>query len=115
MPDDKAAPTLTWQADTTHPEQAKKIREALRRVLDPEIGLSIVQLGLVREVTIAEEGILLRMVLTTPFCPYGPALIEMARSRVEEALGLKTRVKLAPEIWRPSMMEGGAGEAWGLF
>jgi metal-sulfur cluster biosynthetic enzyme len=115
MADEKAAPKLTWQVDTTHPEQAQKIREALRQVVDPELGLSIVELGLVREVTVAEEGILLRMILTTPFCPYGPALIEMARSRIEQALGLTTRVDLAPEMWTPSMMEGGAAEAWGLL
>ena len=55
------------------------------------------------------------MILTTPFCPYGPALLEMTRSKVEEAAGLPARIELGMDIWDPSLMEEGAGAAWGLY
>ena len=48
-------------------------------LVDPEIGMSIIQLGLVRDVSIENDIAHMQMLLTTPFCPYGPALIEMTR------------------------------------
>jgi metal-sulfur cluster biosynthetic enzyme len=104
-----------WEADSTHPELAEKLREALRQVIDPEIGLSIIELGLVREVSIGEEAVELKMILTTPFCPYGPAMVEMTRKKAEEAAEKPVRVELGMEMWDPSMMEEGAGAAWGFF
>ncbi len=115
MPEQPASPRLVWEADTTHPDQANQIRDALRQVLDPELGLSVIDLGLVRQVSIGEAEVRLKMVLTTPFCPYGPALLEMARSKAEQASGLSTQVELLPEMWNPSMMEEGAASAWGFF
>lgn len=115
MPDQPAAPKLIWEADATHPEKADQIRQALRQVLDPELGLSVIDLGLVRQVSIAEGQTRLKMILTTPFCPYGPALLEMARSKAEQASGLEARVELIPEMWDPSMMEEGAAASWGFF
>ena len=55
------------------------------------------------------------MLLTTPFCPYGPALIEQVRRAAEKAAQMPARVTLAMEMWDPSMMEGGAPKEWGLF
>ncbi len=115
MPDQPAAPKVVWEADSTHPEKANQIREALRQVLDPELGLNVIELGLVRQVSIAEGETRLNMILTTPFCPYGPALLEMARSKAEQASGLAARVQLIPEMWDPSMMEEGAATSWGFF
>lgn len=115
MPDQPETPNLAWEADSTHPEKARMIREALRQVLDPELGLSVIDLGLVRQVTVADDQILLKMVLTTPFCPYGPALLEMARAKTEQASGLAVQVELLPEVWHPGMMEEGAAASWGLF
>ncbi len=115
MPDQPAPPKAVWEADTTHPDKASQIRDALRQVLDPELGLSVIDLGLVRQVSIADGEIHLKMVLTTPFCPYGPALLEMARSKTEQACGLAVQVELLPEMWNPSMMEEGAAASWGFF
>lgn len=52
----------------------EQLMESLRSVIDPEIGLNIVELGLVRnlEVDTETEGATITMILTTPFCPYGP-------------------------------------------
>lgn len=115
MTESEAAPKLVWQADSTHPPEAAKLRQALREVVDPEIGLNIIDLGLVRQLAIEQGEILLKMILTTPFCPYGPAMIEMTRSKAEQAGGMPARVELVMEPWDPSMMEEGAASAWGFF
>ncbi|OGO14119.1 MAG: hypothetical protein A2Z66_04115 [Chloroflexi bacterium RBG_13_66_10] len=114
MADQPSTPNPIWESDSTHPELAGKIREALREVVDPEIGLSVVELGLIREVSVGEGEARVKMILTTPFCPYGPALIEMARAKAETAAGVPTKIELAPEMWDPSMMEEGSAAAWGF-
>lgn len=112
---DEGVPRTIWEADSTHPSQSIAVREALRDVVDPEIGLNIIELGLVRELSISDEGQMIKMILTTPFCPYGPALLEMARAKAEEASGLPTTIEVGMEPWDPSMMEEGAGAAWGFY
>ena len=106
---------LIWQAESTHPELAKVSKDALREVVDPEIGLNIIELGLIRDVVIEDEKAHLDMILTTPFCPYGPALLEMARQKAEEALKRPTTIELGMQMWDPTMMEEGAGADWGMF
>lgn len=107
--------TITWQAENTHPELIEDFRERMREVIDPEIGLSIIELGLVRDLIIHEDRAEVEMILTTPFCPYGPAMLEMTRVKAEEFLGLPTTIDMGMEMWEPSMMEEGAGAEWGLF
>jgi metal-sulfur cluster biosynthetic enzyme len=96
-------------------EKEAEIREALRGVLDPEIGLNVVELGLVRNLEVNPQSIHLTMILTTPFCPYGPQLLEQARRTAEHVGGLPTTIELGSEMWDPSFMEEGAGGDWGLF
>jgi len=72
-------------------------------------------LGLIRDVSIDDESVQLKMILTTPFCPYAPALMEMTRSKAIEAMGIEAMVELGMEMWEPSMMEDGTGGDWGLF
>lgn len=104
-----------WAIEETHPELAEEIRKALRTVVDPEIGLDIIALGLVRNVQITDEGANVVMILTTPFCPYGPALLEMARQKVERVVGKPTTIEVGTEIWDRSMMEDDALAMWGMF
>jgi metal-sulfur cluster biosynthetic enzyme len=101
--------------ETSHPELAGVAKDALREVVDPEIGLNIIELGLIRDVAISDETAHVNMILTTPFCPYGPALLEMARKKVEDSLSLTTTIEVGMEMWDPTMMEEGAGADWGLF
>jgi metal-sulfur cluster biosynthetic enzyme len=106
---------VIWQAESTDPDLAERTREALREVMDPEIGLNIIELGLVRDLIIEDKSAQLNMILTTPFCPYGPALIEVTRVKAENVLERPTTVELSPEMWDPTMMEEGAGSDWGFF
>lgn len=50
------------------------IREALKAVVDPEIGLDIVNLGLIYNVDVSDNNIKVEMTLTGPGCPIGPML-----------------------------------------
>jgi len=93
----------------------EEIRESLRNVIDPEIGLNVVELGLIREIGVVEGQTSVTMILTTPFCPYGPAMIEQVRQAVVDVAGEKVSVDMGTELWDPSMMEEGAGGDWGLF
>jgi metal-sulfur cluster biosynthetic enzyme len=108
-------PKVIWEADSTHPAIAQTVRNALREVLDPEIGMNIIELGLVRQVTLAEAKLHLTMILTTPFCPYGPAMLDSARTKAEEAVGQPTTIELGSEMWDPSMMEDSTMAEWGLY
>jgi metal-sulfur cluster biosynthetic enzyme len=92
-----------------------EIKEALRQVIDPEIGLNVVELGLIREIESAEEQTKITMIMTTPFCPYAPALIEQVRIAADSVSGGGSLVEVGTELWDPSMMEEGAGGDWGLF
>lgn len=60
----------------------EEIREALRVVEDPEIGVSIMDLGLVYDTTIEDHNVKVTMTLTTPFCPVGPLITSQVESVV---------------------------------
>ncbi len=104
-----------WQIDSTNPELVEPLTEALKEIVDPEIGLNIIQLGLVRDVRVEDDSAIIKMILTTPFCPYGPAMLETTRQKAEEALGRPTHMDLGMEMWDFSMMEEGLGGDWGLY
>lgn len=91
------------------------IREALRQVIDPEIGMDVVTLGLVRDIQVEDNSVHLIMILTTPFCPYGPQIMEQVRRTAGDVSGLTSTIEMGLEIWDPSMMEEGAADDWGLF
>ena len=104
-----------WEIDKSHPELVEPLKTGLRTVIDPEIGLSVIELGLIRNVTIMDGKAVISMIMTTPFCPYAPAILEMTRKKGEEVLSLPTSMSLGFEPWDPSMMEEGAGAEWGFF
>lgn len=90
-------------------------RDALRKVYDPELGMSVIELGLIRKFDWRPDAVDVTMILTTPFCPYGPAMIEQVRQSVQESTMLVTKVQLGLETWEPSMMEDQAAANWGLY
>jgi metal-sulfur cluster biosynthetic enzyme len=103
-----------WISETTHPELTERLKENLKDIIDPEIGYNVLQLGLIRDVTIQDDQAIVRMILTTPFCPYGPAMLESVRQKSEEALARPTSIDLGMDMWDFSMMEEGLGD-WGLY
>jgi len=105
---------LVWDADATYPELCQELRKALRTVTDPELGMDIIQLGLVRNIMIETDHALIKMVLTTPFCPYGPTMMESTRAKAEETLKRDTHLELVMEPWDFSMMEDDTGFDWGI-
>lgn len=106
---------VIWQVESTHPTAVDNLRDTLRQVVDPEIGLNIIELGLVRDVVVEEDQATVHMILTTPFCPYGPAMLEMTRAKAEEALKIPTIIEMGTEMWDFSYMEDGAGADWGMW
>ena len=81
------------------------VREALRGVLDPELHLDVVTLGLIREINVESTPVEVKMVLTTPFCPYGPWMVGQIKEMAEQAAGQEVKVEVVPEQWHPEMME----------
>ncbi len=104
-----------WQAETQDKTKAEAVRDALREIVDPEIGLNIIELGLIRDLELEADRTRVKMILTTPFCPYGPALLEETRRKVSDATGAPAVIEMGTEMWEPAMMEEGAGADWGLF
>ena len=81
-----------------------EIRKALEEVVDPEINLSIIELGLVREIDQSTEPQQVRMLLTTPFCPYAPQIVAQVKGVVERVTGKPADVEILPDPWSPEMM-----------
>ena len=106
---------ITWSIHETHPDLVETVREKLSEVVDPEIGLNIIQLGLVREVEVENDIARMKMILTTPFCPYGPAMIEMTRAKAVEALNRPVTIEMGMDQWDFSMMEDPSSLDWGLY
>ena len=112
---DSTAPDSTAPADTTENGQdangsgaasEDQVRDKLRTVFDPEIGINIVDLGLIYE--IAVEGAKVRVVhtLTTPACPVGPmirAQIEQAVSNLDGVEAVAAELVFSPP-WDPREM-----------
>lgn len=114
MPESESNKPL-WQAEASNPESCDVLRNALREVRDPELGLDIIQLGMVRDVEMKGNQVLIKMILTTPFCPYAPVMLEAARAKASQVLNLPVQVELGDETWDRAMMEDGTGLDWGIY
>ena len=79
---------------------AETIRKALRGVRDPELNLNIVDLGLVYDVTISDEGdVVVQMTLTSPGCPAGPEITQDVHDTANDLEGVNSvEVEI---VWGP--------------
>lgn len=99
-----------------------KVREELKRVIDPELFVNIVDLGLIYVVDIqpGEEGkqnVNVEMTMTSPMCPAGPQLVANSRQVVEEIPGVGVvdiKVVMDPP-WTPDKMTEDARDQLGIF
>jgi len=89
------------------PIAREQIIAALRTVLDPEVGINIIDLGLVYAIDSKDGKILLQMTMTSPACPLNAYLQESAeraiRARLPETLSVEITMVWQP-AWDPSMM-----------
>ena len=90
-------PILMSHSDTTlHSADREKARKALSRVIDPELFVNVIDLGLVYELTFTpDNGIHVLMTLSTPHCPMGEAITNGVRNVLEAAFpGRGVRIDL---------------------
>ena len=83
------------------PVTEEQVREAIRHVVDPEIAISVVDLGLIRKITVSEGGarVDVTMTLTSPFCPEGPMIVAEVEAAARAIPGVASaRVELQ---WNP--------------
>lgn len=94
------------------------VLEALRNVYDPELGINIVDLGLVYDVEVTPEGVVrIEYTLTTMGCPIGPLIEQQMHSLLTNLDGVKdvhAEMVLRPP-WSPEMMSEEAKAALGYF
>lgn len=103
---DAIGPTIDQTPSTAPADPAARARElaildALRSVVDPEIGMNVVELALIRQVVLGDELTEVRMVMTTPFCPYAGSLMQQVREAAEEVEEHEVKVTLLAERWDP--------------
>jgi len=77
------------------------ILDALRTVVDPEIGMNVVELALIKQIILGPDQTEIKMILTTPFCPYAGAMIQQVRDVSAEVVGHEVKVTLLAERWDP--------------
>lgn len=93
-----------------------KLRQALREVVDPEVGINIVDLGLVYGLERTDSGARLDLTMTSPACPMGESIAAEAEFVLEECLppGSRVEVNLVWEPpWSPLLMTDEARSALG--
>lgn len=93
------------------------ILDALRTVKDPELGVNVVDLGLVYAIQSREDEVDVEMTLTTPACPAGPEILRNAVTALEGIEGVsKANVKLVMSPpWSPDRMTDEARDELGIF
>ena len=95
-----------------------EIREGLKNVYDPEIGINIVDLGLVYDADIEESGdVLVTMTLTSLGCPLGPVIVQEVTNALKDFPGIgAVDVKLVwSPPWSPEMMSEEAKDELGIW
>ena len=77
------------------------ILEALRAVVDPEIGMNVVELALIKQILLGPDSTEIKMILTTPFCPYAGSMIAQVKEQAESVVEHDVKVTLLAERWDP--------------
>ena len=91
--------------------------EALKQVIDPELMINIVDLGLVYEISQDERTANVEMTLTSPACPAGPQIIQqskMALEQLDDVDEAKIKLVMSPP-WSPERMTDEARDHLGIF
>jgi metal-sulfur cluster biosynthetic enzyme len=107
-PDETEAVTASPAATPTDPafDPARRATElavldALRAVVDPEIGMNVVELALIKQIILGPDSTEIKMILTTPFCPYAGSMIAQVKEQTETVVDHDVKVTLLAERWDP--------------
>ncbi len=96
----------TPQTDGPFPD-AEGLLDVLRAVIDPEVGMNIVDLGLVYDIAVDAHAVRVVMTMTTPACPMGELIVDEVEAALSAVLpaGIRIDVELTwSPPWDPSMM-----------
>ena len=99
-----AAPSTSAPAATIDPQARATelaILDALRAVVDPEIGMNVVELALIKQIIQSPQQTEVKMILTTPFCPYAGEMIQQVKEQVSSVVENDVKVTLLAERWDP--------------
>ena len=97
--DSGARATSAFDPQTRATELA--ILDALRSVVDPEIGMNVVELALIKQIILGDAQTEIKMILTTPFCPYAGSMIQQVKEATEGVVEHDVKVTLLAERWDP--------------
>ena len=109
-------PSAEANAAADAPDDAALIN-ALREVIDPELMINIVDLGLVYSINHTDRKVLVEMTLTSPACPAGPQIISQAKMSLEKISGVdlaEIKLTMSPP-WTPDRMTDDARDQLGIF
>jgi metal-sulfur cluster biosynthetic enzyme len=96
-PADSTAPAFDAERRATE----LAILDALRAVVDPEIGMNVVELALIKQILLGPNETEIKMILTTPFCPYAGSMIAQVKEQAESVVEHDVKVTLLAERWDP--------------
>jgi metal-sulfur cluster biosynthetic enzyme len=81
----------------------EELIEVFKKCIDPELGIDIWTLGLIYNVDIKEKSVHILMTFTSPFCPYGPAMVEELKELLLEKKVGEVDIQITFEPpWQPS-------------
>ena len=95
----------------------EQVLEALKVVVDPELGINVVDLGLIYDVEVDEEAVIVTYTLTSMGCPVGPLIEQQMQQIVSTMPGVEivdARMTFNPP-WSPERMSEEAKLAMGMF
>ena len=94
-------PETTAAFDPARRATELAILDALRGVVDPEIGMNVVELALIKQIILGPDSTEIKMILTTPFCPYAGSMIAQVKEQTETVVEHDVTVTLLAERWDP--------------
>lgn len=95
----------------------EQVLDALKQVIDPELFINIVDLGLIYQIDVQDQAVTVDMGMTSPACPAAPQLVAQATKAVESletGTTASVRVVLTPP-WTPDRMSESARDQLGIF
>ena len=107
---------MTNSLKDMNPPSAEGVRNLLRRIIDPEVGVNVVDLGLIYDIDAGDGTIRIDMTMTSPACPMGEMIQDEIRSVLTAEFGSQCVIEITLvwlPVWTPEMMSKEAKQALG--